>query len=208
MSSFSSASGGGGDLSEAHLRSLLGLGDESPTQLEKWEVKAERERNMDNGAGCGDEHSHEKHDHDETFHIKTDKGVAVLSIFEDGIPPVFRVAFEGWSGAVPSAADVSVTTVRPNEGGASQVFAFALHEGGFLQSTVDIPEPHDFDATLSIKGAGDDNKIEFRESPEHAHLHGHAHSEHDSHDHSNCTGLSHEGHDHDDSHSHAHDHSH
>ena len=45
------------------------------------------------------------HEHDETFNIQTRNGVAVLSIFEDGIPPVFRVHFESWSGEQPLASE-------------------------------------------------------------------------------------------------------
>ena len=55
------------------------------------------------------------HEHDETFNIQTRNGVAVLSIFEDGIPPVFRVHFESWSGEQPLASEVTVVTTRLSE---------------------------------------------------------------------------------------------
>jgi len=82
----------------------------------------------------------------------------VLSIFEDGIPPVFRIRFEGWSAGavVPDATTLSVTTLRqPHD--VKQVFAFApmkdAANADFLQSLDSIPEPHEFKATLTLNSA-------------------------------------------------------
>ena len=39
-------------------------------------------------------HAHEGHDHDEAHHISTRVGVVVLEVFEDGVPPRFRLRVE------------------------------------------------------------------------------------------------------------------
>ncbi|MBQ1562062.1 nickel/cobalt efflux transporter [Caulobacter sp.] len=93
---------------------------------------------------------HHHHDHDETRVIDTGHGVVELSIFEQGQPPMFRLAAR--TGHLPRASEVTVTTTR--EDGARQVFKFAVRDGlakdGFLESTTPIPEPHTFSARLSI----------------------------------------------------------
>ena len=93
---------------------------------------------------------HHHHDHDETRVIDTGHGVVELSIFEQGQPPMFRLAAR--TGHLPRASEVTVTTTR--EDGARQVFKFAVRDGlsqdGFLESTTPIPEPHSFSARLSI----------------------------------------------------------
>jgi nickel/cobalt exporter len=112
-------------------------------------------------------HSHDHgHAHDETRRIDTGHGVAVLSIFEEGQPPRFRIAYE--TGHAPPTAEISVATTRPD--GAVQAFAFA-DRGGYLESTADIPEPHEFTARLSLSHG------------HHAHDFDVAFSEHDHHDH-------------------------
>ena len=82
----------------------------------------------------------------------------MLSIFEDGIPPVFRVRFENWTGEVPDATAVSVTTIR-QPGDSKQVFHFAplldsATHGSFLQSLDSIPEPHEFKAVATVFSEG------------------------------------------------------
>jgi len=119
-----------------------------------------------------DDHHHGEHDHghhDETHRIDTGHGRVELSIFEEGMPPHWRL--KTLSGHAWAASDVRLTTTRPD--GSSQSFAFVEREG-FLQSTVDIPEPHEFSARLSLGHAGHshDYDLTFQE-----HDHGHAHSE-------------------------------
>jgi cation diffusion facilitator family transporter len=106
------------------------------------------------GQGHGHGHSHghghvgHAHDnHDEGHRIEADGGTLVLSVFEDGVPPIFRLRSEGTS--VLSASIVTVETIRP--GGVRQMFAMA-DRGGYLESTDDIPEPHTFTARLHIAG--------------------------------------------------------
>ncbi len=111
------------------------------------------------GAGHGHAHGH-AHDHDESKRIET-RGV-VVDVFEDGVPPRFRLRAE--SGPAPAAAAVSVETVRP--GGARQTFAF-VERGGCLESVDEIPEPHAFAAHVTIDG--ETHAIAFEE---HQHAHG------------------------------------
>ncbi len=102
---------------------------------------------------------HHRHD-DEVRTIDTGHGTLTLEIFEDGVPPCWRVRSPG---NMPLAANnVSVETIRPD--GARQTFIFVQHDG-YLQSVTDIPEPHAFTARLRL-GHGDhthDFAVEFKE---------------------------------------------
>lgn len=129
----------------------------------------------DHGHSHGHSHGHaegDEHDdhHEEMQRIVTSEGVFELSIFEEGVPPVFRFAPEG-SGSSLSASDVTVTTIRPD--GSRQVFNF-LHKAGFLESTSEIPEPHGFKVAVTVPSG--EQIVEFAE---------HAHDDHgvDSRDH-------------------------
>ena len=97
--------------------------------------------------GHGHSHgaAHGAHGHDASRRIETRRGEAVLEIFEDGDPPRFRLARV--AGRALSAADVSVETWRTD--GSRQVFAFAAR-GGFVESIDEIPEPHAFEAEVTI----------------------------------------------------------
>jgi Co/Zn/Cd efflux system component len=111
-------------------------------------------------------HSHgENYDHDDTQRIITRSGVVVLEIFEDGVPPRFRLRAE--TGLAPKAEETAIETVRPD--GTRQQFTMADH-GNYLASVEEIPEPHAFIARVHI--AGDDYPITFEE---HEHAHGSAH---------------------------------
>ncbi len=123
---------------------------------------------LSGGAHFGHRHgrshgpAHPAHDHDESRRIETKGGAVVLDVFEDGVPPRFRLMAESGLALVASAA--SVETVRPD--GARQAFAFADH-GGFLESIDEIPEPHEFTADLKING--ETYAVLFAE---HEHAHG------------------------------------
>lgn len=84
-------------------------------------------------------------DHDEAKHITTSMGAVVLDVFEDGVPPRFRLHAE--SGPALTAEAVSIETVRPD--GTVQFFTFIDH-GKFLESAEEIPEPHAFTAHLRL----------------------------------------------------------
>lgn len=120
------------------------------------------------GRAEASEHDHH-HDpaHDEVRRIDTGHGLLALAIFEDAMPPCFRVTAE--RGQAPRASEVTVTTTRPD--GAIQTFVF-IDRGAFLESIEAIPEPHTFEARLSIAhgGHGHDFDVVFAE-----HDHGHDH---------------------------------
>jgi cation diffusion facilitator family transporter len=119
--------------------------------------------------GHGHRHHHDGHDHGAEEHrIELPGGVLLLSVFEDGVPPVFRLRPQG--GHALDAAAVTVETVRPD--GARQVFAMQ-DRGGWLESAEPIPEPHAFVAHLRV--AGQDHAVAFEEHDGHPHGHGAAH---------------------------------
>ncbi len=129
----------------------------------------------------GEHEAGHSHGHSENFLLDTGHGKLELSVFEDGVPPVFRLrAPEGQR--LPRAVDVEIETVRPD--GARQKFTFAAKEG-FLESRTDIPEPHEFEATLTLhhggggvmRGGGHHHahtcRVTFSEA---GHPHGHDHA--------------------------------
>jgi hypothetical protein len=100
----------------------------------------------------GDDHHHGEHDHahhDETHRIDTGHGRIELSIFEEGMPPRWRL--RTLTGHAWAASDVRLMTTRPD--GSTQSFSF-VERKGFLESAVDIPEPHEFSARLNLGHAG------------------------------------------------------
>lgn len=103
------------------------------------------------GGDHGHGHSHgggEHLGHAEDHRVVTSSGSLVLEVFEDGVPPVFRISFDG--GPRTGTEPMTVETVRP--GGASQVFSM-VDRGGYWESTANIPEPHAFTANLCLAGA-------------------------------------------------------
>ena len=113
-------------------------------------------------------HDHGDHHHGEDIHkIDTGHGIMALEVFEDGVPPRFRIRFEtghGWP-----AKDVTIITER--QGGVRQAFTFA-DKGGYLESLEEIPEPHEFGARISLGHGGHNHyhDVAFIE-----HDHGHSH---------------------------------
>jgi cation diffusion facilitator family transporter len=106
-------------------------------------------------------HAHKGHDHEEAHHITTEAGVVILEVFEDGVPPRFRLRVE--AGPALTAQATSIETVRPD--GSRQVFAMRS-QGSYLESIDEIPEPHIFRAHLHI--GQQDYPVTFEEH-EHAH---------------------------------------
>ena len=120
-------------------------------------------------------HHHHDHVHSELFTLDLGHGKLELSVFEDGVPPVFQLRAPAGA-RLPTAGEVTLETIRPD--GARQVFQF-IAKKGFLESTVDIPEPHEFDATVTI-GHGHHHhscRVEFREDAHHHHHHDEADEE-------------------------------
>lgn len=97
--------------------------------------------------------------------IPTDEGDLVMSIYEAGIPPRFRIT-------VSHADAVSIETLR--EDGSRQVFACASR-GTYWESIDEIPEPHSFEVMVLVEHGGHVHRYEtqFTEH-EHGHsVHGH-----------------------------------
>ncbi len=117
------------------------------------------------------EHHHGDHHGEELRRIDTGHGVLVLEVFEDGVPPRWRIRAEGGHAWPPQA--VTVETERPD--GGLQGFTFA-DRGGYLESVEDIPEPHEFMARVRLSH-GDhthDYDVAFIEND---HSHDHMHEE-------------------------------
>jgi len=92
------------------------------------------------------DHGHDHpHDDSDSPRIDTGHGVLRLDIFEDGVPPRFRIFAE--RGHAWPAGDVGLETERPD--GARQRFGF-VERAGFLESVEEIPEPHAFVARLNL----------------------------------------------------------
>jgi cation diffusion facilitator family transporter len=106
-------------------------------------------------------HAHESHDHDGSHEIATAAGRVVLEVFEDGVPPRFRL--QAITASTLDAQASSIETVRPD--GTRQLFAM-VDKAGFLESRDEIPEPHAFTATVRI---GEQNYSVVFEEHEHAH---------------------------------------
>ncbi len=125
------------------------------------------------------EHEHEKEGPHGGKKVDTGHGSMEVAVFETGVPPRFRLYFFNTQGREQSAAaasGVTVETVRPN--GGSQVFQFDRKDdatGSFLESTADIPEPHEFTAkvTLAHGNHAHTHPVLFSEA-DHHHHHAHA----------------------------------
>jgi cation diffusion facilitator family transporter len=117
------------------------------------------------GHGHSHGHTHEEdhagHDHDESHALSTSAGPATLRIFEDGVPPRFRLSF---AARPPAAESVSIETVRSD--GTRQRFAMTPRYG-YLESIGEIPEPHAFIVRVSLSGGAEVQEVEFVEH-EHA----------------------------------------
>ncbi len=113
----------------------------------------------DHHHGHGHDHDDEAaHHHDGAQRIETQAGAVALEIFEHGVPPRFRLAFE--NGSQPPADRVTLETFRP--AGARQVFTFE-DRGGHLESVDEIPEPHAFEAQLRLDREGQPYSVVFTE---------------------------------------------
>ena len=125
-------------------------------------------------------------------------GLLEISVFETGVPPRFRLYFLDSYGqpAMPlPAGTVTLTTARSN--GSEETFRFR-EQSDYLESTSEIPEPHEFEARVHIEREDDRQCLvtPFTEAGHHDHHHTHRHDTH-----------GHGAHGHAD-HGHSHDHDH
>ena len=127
-------------------------------------------------SGGGHEHSH-GHDHPsddleespEVRQVQTASGPLTLEVFEDGVPPRFRIRLESDTGSQASSLRLAtVETRRPD--GSRQIFRFA-QKNGYCESIEEIPEPHEFEArlTLPLGGTVENHTVSLEE---HDHDHG------------------------------------
>ena len=84
-------------------------------------------------------------EHDEAHLLPTPSGDLILEVFEDGVPPRFRL--RAAAGPVPNAETALITTIRPS--GARQDFAL-IARADYLESVEEIPEPHAFSALVRV----------------------------------------------------------
>jgi nickel/cobalt exporter len=102
---------------------------------------AEHGHGHDHGSG----HDHGAHAPGGAPRIDTGHEVLRLEVFEDGVPPRFRLRAEsghGWR-----ASQVNLVTERPD--GGRQIFSF-VDRDGYLESMEEIPEPHEFTARMTL----------------------------------------------------------
>ena len=110
-----------------------------------WRTWREQRRAKLEGRG----HDHVHHHGDEVRRIDTGHGVLALQVFEDGVPPRWRIRTESGHGWTAQA--VTVETERLD--GKLQTFTFA-DRGGYLESVDEIPEPHEFVARVQLSHGG------------------------------------------------------
>lgn len=94
------------------------------------------------GHGHGHSHGHE-HD-DEAQEVSIGGRVLQLEVFEDGVPPRFRLRADGVD---LSATAASIETIRQD--GGRQRFVLVARQG-YLESADEIPEPHAFTAQVAL----------------------------------------------------------
>lgn len=121
----------------------------------------------------GHSHGHEGHSYGvERHEIDTGHGLVALEVFEDGVPPRWRLT--SLRGGNWQAQDVSVTTERVE--GALHEFRFAQKDG-YLESLEEIPEPHEFMARLAMGHGGHVHSYDIAFMEPDVHQHDHLHEE-------------------------------
>ena len=112
--------------------------------LSVWLLSGGNHQGHSHGHGHGEHAAHDEDDEAKNF--VTASGVFSLSVFEDGVPPVFRITPQTAGVPLPAQA-VTVTTIRPD--GSQHIYKFA-QLSGYLESTSNIPEPHAFEALVTL----------------------------------------------------------
>jgi cation diffusion facilitator family transporter len=108
--------------------------------------------------GHGHDHSHGRDDHhgEESHRIELGANILEIEVFEDNVPPRFRVRTD--MVAPLEASAVTIETTRPD--GSRQRFTFE-DRGGYLESHNEIPEPHAFIAKVRLMQAGQQHEREL-----------------------------------------------
>lgn len=109
------------------------------------------------------------HTHDDTKILAHRDGEVTLSVFEDGVPPRFRLTDGN------NISPIVLRTRRPD--GSVQEFSFT-HRDSFWESNQEIPEPHEFRLEAVLKGPSGEQtlNVEFVEHHHDADLDEDAHS--------------------------------
>ena len=112
--------------------------------------------------GHAGEHEGHGHEHEaESQRIDTAQGALRLEVFEDGVPPRFRLRTDAGDGTQSVPRVATVETVRPD--GTRQGFEFA-NRGTYAESIDEIPEPHDFIVRLRLLEDEAVHEVVFSES--------------------------------------------
>lgn len=117
---------------------------------------------------------HDHHHHDGPHGgewIKTGHGFIEVCVFEDNAPPRFRLHFYNTGKtpvAPPDSHGIVLEAIRRN--GERQRFAFS-HKDEYLEADTELPEPHEFEAVLTIPHGEERGDYEFA-LEEHHHHHG------------------------------------
>lgn len=112
------------------------------------------------GHSHGPSHGHDHGHGEEPHRIGLHTGAVEIEVFEDNVPPRFRI--RAGSGALPEASDVTIETIRPD--GRRQLFSFE-DRGEYLESRDEIPEPHAFIAKVRLaqQGHRHEHELTFEE---------------------------------------------
>jgi cation diffusion facilitator family transporter len=117
---------------------------------------------LSGGRHHGHSHGHSHgHGHDEEAHrIALGRRTLEIEVFEDNVPPRFRVRAD--TGVLLEASDLTIETIRPD--GSRQLFTFDDRDG-YLESRDEIPEPHAFRAKIHLVQTSQqhEGELEFEE---------------------------------------------
>ena len=114
------------------------------------------------GHSHGHAGGHEGHGHEaESRRIDSAQGALRLEVFEDGVPPRFRLRADAGDCMQSLPRVAMVETVRPD--GTRQGFEFA-NRGTYAESIDEIPEPHDFIVRLRLLEDEAVHEVVFSES--------------------------------------------
>ncbi|MBC7368386.1 MAG: nickel/cobalt efflux transporter RcnA [Undibacterium sp.] len=105
--------------------------------------------------------------------VDTGHGLVEITVFETNVPPRFRLYFYDSARKpkpLPQPKEIAMETVRLD--GARQSFSF-FAGAGFLEAMAELPEPHEFDGTLTISHGDHAHTFDFKFSEaDHHHHHG------------------------------------
>jgi cation diffusion facilitator family transporter len=118
--------------------------------------------------GHGHGHAHDHSHGEQPRRIELGTGMVDVEVFEDNVPPRFRVRSD--AGLSLAASAVTIETTRPD--GSRQMFMFE-DRGSYLESRDEIPEPHAFLARICLVQAGQRHQRELAfEEHDHETAHG------------------------------------